>query len=244
MPRHLVDQEIAHDGLTRLDVVADMHQRKARMAELADAFVALPGCAGTLEELFEAWTWGQLGLHAKPVALLDIDDFYGPLLEQLHVMSDAGYLAEVHLQALGVVSSAGQFLEFVTGYRHPPRKWALSNADEDPHAAAGAATLAGSVSALTSVGWVCIRDGRLLAVRAHGRDRFYLPGGKIEDGESLEQALIREVREELGLHLTNLRSALTVRAQAHAQPHGTALTMHCFHADYSGDPSQAGKSTN
>jgi len=92
MPRHLVDQEIAHDGLTRLDVVADMHQRKARMAELADSFVALPGGAGTLEELFEAWTWGQLGLHAKPAALLDIGGFYRPLVEQLHVMSAAGYL--------------------------------------------------------------------------------------------------------------------------------------------------------
>lgn len=127
MPRHLIDREIAHDGLTRLDVVADMHQRKARMAELADAFVALPGGAGTLEELFEAWTWGQLGLHDKPVALLDIAGFYRPLLGQLQVMSDAGYLGEGHLQALGVVATAGEFLEFVAGYRHPPRKWTLSS---------------------------------------------------------------------------------------------------------------------
>ena len=100
MPRHLVDQEIAHAGLTRLDVVAGMHQRKARMAELADAFIALPGGAGTLEELFEAWTWGQLGLHAKPAALLDIDGFYRPLTEQLRVMSAAGYLSDAHLRAL------------------------------------------------------------------------------------------------------------------------------------------------
>jgi hypothetical protein len=123
MPRHLVDQEIAHGGLTRLDVVADMHERKARMASLADAFVAAPGGAGTMEELFEVWTWGQLGLHAKPTALLNAGGFYGPLIEQLHVMSDAGYLRGGHLQALGVVSTAGEFLQFVTGYRHPPRKW-------------------------------------------------------------------------------------------------------------------------
>ena len=68
MPQHLVDREIAHRGLTRLDVVADMHARKARMTELADAFIALPGGPGTLDETFEAWTWGQLGLHDKPVA--------------------------------------------------------------------------------------------------------------------------------------------------------------------------------
>jgi uncharacterized protein (TIGR00730 family) len=123
MPRHLVDREIAHSGLTRLDVVADMHERKARMAALADAFVAAPGGAGTMEELFEVWTWGQLGLHAKPTALLNTGGFYRPLIEQLHVMSDAGYLGEAQLQALGVVSAAGEFLDFVAGYRHPARNW-------------------------------------------------------------------------------------------------------------------------
>ena len=107
------------------------------MAELADAFVALPGGAGTLEELFEAWTWGQLGLHAKPVALLDVEDFYRPLVEQLQVMRSAGYLGKAHLQALGVVSSAGEFLEFVAGYRHPPRKWALSSPGGNLDGAAG-----------------------------------------------------------------------------------------------------------
>lgn len=127
MPRHLVDREIAHTGLTRLDVVGDMHERKARMASLADAFIALPGGAGTLEELFEAWTWGQLGLHDKPVALLNAGGFYGPLIEQLRVMSGAGYLGGAHLQALGVVSTAAEFLEFVAGYQPPPRKWSPSS---------------------------------------------------------------------------------------------------------------------
>lgn len=123
MPRHLVDREIAHHGLTRLDVVADMHERKARMADLADAFVAAPGGAGTMEELFEVWTWGQLGLHAKPTALLNTGGFYRPLIEQLHVMADTGYLGEAALEALGVVSTAGEFLDFVGRYRHPQRRW-------------------------------------------------------------------------------------------------------------------------
>src|SRR5206468_4000928 len=107
MPQHLVDREIAHPGVTRLDVVPDMHARKARMAELSDAFIALPGAAGTLEELFEVWTWGQLGLHAKPAALLDLDGFYDPLLEQLRTMAELGYLGREHLDALGLVPDAG-----------------------------------------------------------------------------------------------------------------------------------------
>lgn len=69
----LKDSEIGHTGLTRLEVVDGMHARKARMAELSDAFVALPGGLGTLEELFEVWTWGQLGYHSKPLGLLDIN---------------------------------------------------------------------------------------------------------------------------------------------------------------------------
>lgn len=122
IPQHLVDREVAHRGLTRLDVVDTMHQRKARMAELADAFVALPGGAGTLEELFEVFTWGQLGLHRKPTAVLDADGFYRPLLDQLRLMSDVGYLQAEHLAALGVVRDASDLLAFVEGYRHPRRK--------------------------------------------------------------------------------------------------------------------------
>ena len=123
IPQHLVDDELAHPGLPRLDVVADMHERKARMAELADVFIALPGAAGTLEELFEAWTWGMLGLHAKPTALLDVDGFWQPLLAQLHRMVDDGYLDVRRLDALGVVHDAEGLLTFVENYEHPPRKW-------------------------------------------------------------------------------------------------------------------------
>jgi uncharacterized protein (TIGR00730 family) len=123
IPQHLVDDELAHPGLPRLDVVADMHERKARMAELADVFIALPGAAGTLEELFEAWTWGMLGLHAKPTALLDVDGFWQPLLAQLRRMVDDGYLDVRRLDALGVVHDAEGLLAFVENYEHPPRKW-------------------------------------------------------------------------------------------------------------------------
>ena len=123
IPQHLVDDELAHRDLPRLDVVTTMHERKARMAELADAFVALPGAAGTLEELFEAWTWGMLGLHAKPTAFLDVDGFWQPQLAQLRRMVDDGYLAANRLDALGVVHDAAELLAFVDRYEHPARKW-------------------------------------------------------------------------------------------------------------------------
>src|SRR6185312_12166049 len=76
MPQALVDREIAHTGIDDLRVVRSMHERKALMAELADAFVALPGGAGTLDELFEIYTWSQLGIHAKPCGLLDVEGYW------------------------------------------------------------------------------------------------------------------------------------------------------------------------
>jgi uncharacterized protein (TIGR00730 family) len=123
IPQHLVDDELAHPGLPRIEVVQTMHERKGRMADLADAFVALPGAAGTLEELFEAWTWGMLGLHAKPTAFLDVDGFWQPQLTQLRRMVDDGYLAANRLAALGVVHDAAELLTFIEGYEHPARKW-------------------------------------------------------------------------------------------------------------------------
>lgn len=102
IPHHLVDRELAHDGLTTLVRVADMHERKASMAAHADAFIALPGGIGTLEELFEIWTWQYLGLHDKPIAVLDVDGFYQPLLEFLDRTVEAGFLnatTRAHLMA-------------------------------------------------------------------------------------------------------------------------------------------------
>ena len=87
IPQQLVDWEVAHRGLTRLEVVDSMHARKARMFELADAFVALPGGFGTMEEIFEMLTWRQLGIGEKPCAFLDVDGFYAPLIGMIDRMS-------------------------------------------------------------------------------------------------------------------------------------------------------------
>jgi len=102
IPRYLVEREVAHRSLTELHVVATMHERKAMMAELADAFVALPGGIGTLEELVEMLTWAQLGLHAKPIGIVNVDGYYDNLLAFLAHAVGEGFLTPATRQRLTV----------------------------------------------------------------------------------------------------------------------------------------------
>ena len=99
IPQSLVEREVAHTGLDDLRVVGSMHERKALMAELSDAFVALPGGIGTLEEIFEVWTWGQLGSHSKPCAFLNTQGFYNRLLDFLDHVVDEAFLKLVRGEA-------------------------------------------------------------------------------------------------------------------------------------------------
>ncbi len=98
IPQHMADREVAHTGLTELHVVDNMHQRKHRMAELADAFIALPGGYGTLDELCEVLGWAQLSLHNKPVILLDVCEYWQPLFAMLDRAVEEGFLNEKHRQ--------------------------------------------------------------------------------------------------------------------------------------------------
>lgn len=92
IPGFMVEKELAHQALTELIIVRDMHERKMRMHELSQAVVALPGGFGTMDEVFELLTWRQLGLHAKPIGVLNVNDFYSPLLEQVARMERGGFL--------------------------------------------------------------------------------------------------------------------------------------------------------
>lgn len=117
IPQFLLDKEVGHVGLTQLKVVNTMHERKALMAELSDAFVALPGGIGTFEEFFEVWTWGQLGLHAKPYALLNVANFFDPLLTFLdHVVAEK-LLRSEHRQLLLVESKPAKLLDRISTAR-------------------------------------------------------------------------------------------------------------------------------
>ena len=100
IPQALMVSEISHERLTRLVVVKDMHERKALMAELADGFIAMPGGIGTLEELFEALTWLQLGFHDKPVGLLNVDGFFDGLIDFVAHLVQQGFLKSEHAALL------------------------------------------------------------------------------------------------------------------------------------------------
>ena len=123
IPQSLVSGEIAHPGLTELEVVGDMHARKMRMAELSDAFIALPGGAGTLEELFEVWTWQQLGIHRKPVALYDIDGYWQPLLAALDAMTGNGFISEATRASLIVSDNPAGLLQALINWTRQAPKW-------------------------------------------------------------------------------------------------------------------------
>ena len=111
MPESMQDTETPHPDLTQLDIVPNMHTRKQRMAELGDAFVALPGGLGTLEELFEIWTWQQLGLHTKPVALYNPMGFWDPLLTMIDHMAGQGFVRHSFISALIVEDDAARLLD-------------------------------------------------------------------------------------------------------------------------------------
>lgn len=100
IPKFLMDREVGHAGLTSLEIVTSMHERKKRMADLSDAFVAIPGGWGTLEEIAEILTWKQLGLISQPVAVLNINGFFNPLLEQMRLMVKDGFLHEQNFQSI------------------------------------------------------------------------------------------------------------------------------------------------
>ena len=119
IPKALMDTEIGHNRLTRLLVVKDMHERKALMAEHANGFIAMPGGIGTLEELFEAMTWAQLGFHEKPVGLLNVNGFYDPLIAFLSQLEQEGFLRAEHRHLLINENEPSALLERLRGFRMP-----------------------------------------------------------------------------------------------------------------------------
>lgn len=120
IPQALMDKEVGHHGLTRLHVVKDMHERKAMMAELSDGFIAMPGGIGTLEELFEVWTWAQLGLHIKPIGLLNVNGFYEGLIGFVRHLVDQQFLKKDHQSILlhepGPEALLQRFQDYVPSY--------------------------------------------------------------------------------------------------------------------------------
>lgn len=128
IPRALLDKEVGHHGLTRLHVVKDMHERKAMMADLSDGFIAMPGGIGTLEELFEIFTWAQLGFHTKPLGLLNVAGFYDDLIDFLRHVVTQGFLKTGQASLLMHESNARTLLERFKSFQPRPHEKLLDPA--------------------------------------------------------------------------------------------------------------------
>jgi uncharacterized protein (TIGR00730 family) len=126
MPRSLVEREIAHHGLHQLHVVETMHESKIRFAELADAFVALPGAAGTLEKILEQWTWGQLGIHSKPCGFLNTKGYFDPIRAMIGRMVSEGFMIQEFADMLAFSDRADTLLAGFRSYVPPRHKWSSS----------------------------------------------------------------------------------------------------------------------
>lgn len=118
IPKFMASRELAHHGVTELITVHSMHERKLKMAEMADAFIALPGGIGTLEEIIETFTWLQLDLHSKPVGLLNVAHFYDPLLSFLQHMRDERFLKPEQFDLLLVDDSPARLLDRMAAFKH------------------------------------------------------------------------------------------------------------------------------
>lgn len=113
IPQHLMDREVGHTGISDLRVVATMHERKMMMAELSDAFIAMPGGIGTLEEIIEVFTWNQIGIHAKPCGFLNVNNFYDKLFDFLQHAVEAKFLKEVHLNSLLIHENPSELIDLI-----------------------------------------------------------------------------------------------------------------------------------
>lgn len=123
LPNFLKSKELAHQGLSELYLVDSMHERKAKMNELCDGIIALPGGIGTLEELFEMLTWGVLGLHQKPIAILNVGGIYDELIGLLKTMTTKGFLKEEYRQMLLASDDVDDLLKQMQNYQAPQAKW-------------------------------------------------------------------------------------------------------------------------
>lgn len=127
IPKSLLEREIAHTGLSELHVVDNMHQRKNVMAELSSSFIALPGGAGTAEEIFEQWTWAQLGIHDKPCAFLNVNHFYNPLRVMVQQMVSEGFMKQGYADMLLFSENLQDIIDYFKVYTPPVSKWTTQN---------------------------------------------------------------------------------------------------------------------
>ena len=210
-PDKLIKDESIKEDITLTEVVEDMYIRKARMIELSDVLIALPGGSGTLDEVMDAFSEIKLDYVKKWLGVLSIDDYYAPFQVQLSNMVKNGFLRPEDHDLLHFASSPREMISLLDSD--------FSNEND-----------------IDKLAYIHMVDGQILMTLSKGKKSYYIPGGKRDEGESDHQALIREVKEELTVDIEekSLSYIGTYRAQADGKPIGTFVKMTCYTASFVG----------
>lgn len=212
-PEKLIADEAVHNGLTEVIVVKSMQERKALMVELSDAFIALPGGIGTLDEIVETFTLFKIGFTDKPSGILNVNGYYDGLIKQLERMVSSSFLKQEQKKMLAFSSNPKVLLENMQISKLDPQ-----------------------TKYIDKIAYIEIQDGKILTTRSFGKDKFYIPGGKRDIGETDEQTLLREIKEELDVRIDSdtIDYVGLFKAQAHGKSDDTQVMMTCYSAKYSG----------
>lgn len=218
-PQGLIESEGGKDYSTQLIVVDSMQERKEKMIELADLFIALPGGIGTLDEIIETFTLFKIGFIQKQSAILNTDGYYDHLIGLLENMSAQGYLADKDRDKLKVADTPSKLMEQLS-ISEPNR-----NLETE----------------IDKIGFIEINNGKVLVAKSKGKDTYYIPGGKRDEGETDEETLVREIEEELSVCVAPETASYlgTFVAQAHGKEQGVEVRITCYESEYAGKLSAA-----
>lgn len=211
-PKKLIKDEDAYEGLTNLIVVDSMQERKSKMVDLSDVFIALPGGIGTLDEIIETFTLFKIGFIDKPSGVLNTANYYKGLEILLEEMTEKQFLTHQARAGLVIDPTPKDLLG---------KMGILKSSNTNKRV-------------IDKVAFIDIRNGKILGAKSHGKDKYYIPGGKRENGESDEQTLSREIFEELSVHVIqdSIQYVGTFQAQADGKKEGVDVVMACYKADY------------
>ena len=213
-PSMLIENEETHSGITELIEVDTMQERKAKLIELSDLFIALPGGVGTLDEIIETYTLNKIGFITKPSGILNTDGFYNDLIRLLDKMTSFQFLKASEKDLLKIAS-------------HPRALMSLLNLNDSK---------ANGEDEIDKIAFVDTKNQKVLVSKSKGKSKYYIPGGKREANESDEDTLIREVKEELSVSIQpqTIQYLGTFTAPADGKPKGINVRMTCYEAKYSG----------
>jgi len=212
-PRMLIENEETHSQITQLIEVDTMQERKSKLIELSDIFIALPGGIGTLDEIIETFTLNKIGFIDKQSGILNTSGFYNDLSNQLNRMTSLGFLKEKERNQLKIANNPRELIKLLK--INEPQTNEKNEIDK--------------------IAFIEIHDKKILVSKSKGKSKFYIPGGKREDNESDEETLIREVKEELSVDIkpNTIDYFGTFIAQADGKRDGINVRMTCYEANYS-----------